>query len=405
MNEDIRTAIVLGGTEPHISLINELKENGYFVVLVDYTDSPPAKGFADRHIISSTLDYDSVLKLANDLAASIVISTCVDQANVVASYVSEKLNLPRLYSFKTAVRISKKSEMKDAMMKLGIPTSRYVVSVSGTRGYEALCLPLIVKPSDCTGSKGVVKVDTYEEVDGAVEAARSLSPSDTVIIEEFVDGEEVQLDFLIVNGKPNFIMSRQKVKGITGKGEFQQSSGSTVPANLTDQDITKFSAYVEKLANEFDLGTTPFFIQALVNKESISVIEFAPRIGGGLSHRLIKAVTGVDIIAQSLNAHLNKPIESKVIKPNAVFRTGLLYSHGGIFGKLEGQDECLSLELIECFVPYKKEGEKLGSDLASRNRVAAFISKADNQDSLEKKVRSIFDKVKIYDINGLLINR
>ena len=87
-------AIVLGGTVPHVSLVQKLQKRGFYTILLDYLDNPPAKQYADEHIKESTLDKDAVLEVAKQKNAAIVISTCVDQANSICCYVAEKLKMP-----------------------------------------------------------------------------------------------------------------------------------------------------------------------------------------------------------------------------------------------------------------------------------------------------------------------
>ena len=111
-----KVAIVLGGTSPHIELIRQLHERNFFVVLVDYLSNPPAKQYADVHIQESTLDCEAVLNVAIEFNASLVISACVDQANITACYVAEKLNLPRPYSYELANNITNKGYMKEVMV-------------------------------------------------------------------------------------------------------------------------------------------------------------------------------------------------------------------------------------------------------------------------------------------------
>ena len=102
----MKTAIVLGGTVPHIDLICQLKARGFKTVLVDYTVAPPAKEFADDHVRESTLDKDAVLRIASEKEANLVISTSVDQANVVCCYVAERQGLPHPYSYETALNVT-----------------------------------------------------------------------------------------------------------------------------------------------------------------------------------------------------------------------------------------------------------------------------------------------------------
>ena len=109
MNKPI--ALVLGGTVPHVHLIELLKERGYYTVLLDYTPNPPAKEYADEHLPVSTLDNEAVLKVARERKASLVISTNVDQANVTCCYVSEKLGLYSPYSYEIALDVTDKQRM------------------------------------------------------------------------------------------------------------------------------------------------------------------------------------------------------------------------------------------------------------------------------------------------------
>src|SRR5690554_5886296 len=122
MNKQV--AIVLGGTFPHISLLEKLKERGYYTVLIDYFENPPAKLYADEHVMASTLDKEAVLEISKQKEASLVISAYIDQANVTACYVAEKLNLPHPYSYETSLNVTNKLLMKNLMINNNIPTSK-----------------------------------------------------------------------------------------------------------------------------------------------------------------------------------------------------------------------------------------------------------------------------------------
>lgn len=160
MKEKKPIAIVLAGTRPHILLIEKLKQRGFYVILVDYLDNPIAKPYADLHFQESTLNNEAVINIAREYNASLVISTCVDQANLTACYVSGKLGLPHPYSYETAMNVTDKLRMKKIMMENNIPTSKYYnISESMIQDIYDLKYPVIVKPADCNSSKGVRKVD------------------------------------------------------------------------------------------------------------------------------------------------------------------------------------------------------------------------------------------------------
>jgi len=123
---DEKVAVVLGGTSPHAELICRLQKRGYYTILIDYLDNPPAKAVANLHVQESTMDMEMVYQVAKQYNADIVISACVDQANITACYADEKLGLPHPYSYELASKITNKGYMKQVMFEHGIPTSRYI---------------------------------------------------------------------------------------------------------------------------------------------------------------------------------------------------------------------------------------------------------------------------------------
>jgi carbamoylphosphate synthase large subunit len=216
-------AVVLGGTFPHIQLIRKLKQRGYYTILVDYYDNPPAKREADLHIKESTLDKGAVLILARENNAKLIISTCIDQANVTACYVAEKLGLNKPYSFDTALTVSNKLLMKAKMLENNIPTSKYF-KVSDLKDIDSIDLdyPVIVKPTDSNSSKGVRKADNYRELREYLQDALKISSGNEAIIEQFKVGKEIGLDCIIKDKKVSIILSRERKKLQTEMEQFSR---------------------------------------------------------------------------------------------------------------------------------------------------------------------------------------
>src|SRR5690554_6886519 len=153
-------AIVLGGTHDHVLLLQKLKERGYYTLLIDYNENPPARRFADEYIRESTLDKDKILEIATTVDAALVIATCIDQALLTMCYVSEELNLPCHLTYEQALNLTNKAYMKKLFFDNGIPTSKYYIventeDISGkVLGFE---YPVVVKPADANSSKGIQK--------------------------------------------------------------------------------------------------------------------------------------------------------------------------------------------------------------------------------------------------------
>ena len=403
-----KTAIVLGGTSPHAILVQKLKVRGYYVVLVDYLDNPPAKQFADEHIQASTLDKDIVLQISVEKNADIVISTCIDQANSVCCYVAEKLNLPHPYSYETSLNVTDKGLMKRIMMDNNIPTSSYII-VEDTENIDwtKVTFPAVVKPVDCNSSKGVRRVDSVDEAKFRIAEAIELSRTRKAIIEGFNKGEEIQVDCVAAENGVEVVLTRQKNKiSNSGNEMVLQSRGSIIPAPLDETLNYQAQAIAKKIASSFGLTNTPFFYQAIVTEDGIKVLEFAPRIGGGLSYYVIKELAGFDVIEAAIDSFIGKPIEHKVSPLEKCYSTNLIYMMPGVFDHIEGlhelKDEGLAYEVFTL----KAKGTIIDSDMRSSNRVAAFILEANTFEELALKEEKAINMIEIRDNKGnALLNR
>lgn len=403
-----KVAIVLGGTSPHVLLVSKLKERGYYVLLIDYLDNPPAKKNADEHLQISTLDKDGILAVARERKAELVISACIDQANSVCCYVAEKLGLPRPYSYKTSLDVTDKGLMKRIFVDNGIPTSSYLtVDSVDAIDWNKVQYPAVVKPVDCNSSKGVRRVDSEEETRLRVQEAIEMSRTRTAIIEGFNCGFEIQVDCVSTQTGVKVMMTRKKQKiAARGNGMVLQSYGSVFPAPLSDDLNRQVQDIAEKIAHSFGLKNTPFFYQAIVTDVGVQVLEFAPRVGGGLSYHVLKDFGGYDPVECVIDSFLGKNISVEPKLQNRYHSTNLLYMKPGVFDHIDGFDELKNQSVVSDIFVMKASGTKIDSDMRSSNRVAAFIVEGASYDELIKKARTAFDMLEIRDNQGnALLNR
>lgn len=395
-------AIVLGGTNPHRALISSLKERGYYVTLIDYLENPPAKALADLHIQESTLDKKKVLEIAKKMKVSLVISSCVDQAYVTACYVGEELGLSIPFSYQTSRTTSEKITMKQTMLKNRIPTANFVVTDdSKNPNLEDLNYPLVVKPSDTNGSKGVRKVDSKDLLEKSIKEALLVSRNKKIIAEEFMEGIEIGVDCIISNHKAYIITTHQKRKpNINTDNSVIFSIGSLSPAQLSEKAIENVKFIANRIAHVFKLNNTPLLIQFIVNHNDVKVIEFAPRIGGGLNFFKIKQFAAYDIINASIDSFLNIPIKTNFSIPNCFYSENHIYTEPGIFGEIIGSNDLIKNETIEILFPNKTRGMSIEPGKASKERAASFIVKGQTIKEIEDKVKRALDVIKVKDING-----
>lgn len=389
--------IVLGGTFPHITLVSKLKSRGYYVILIDYLDHPPAKAVADLHIQESTLDKEKVLQIAKKYEVKLVISTCIDQANVTACYVAEALGLTRPYSYDKSLEVTNKLEMKQKMIDNNINTSKFqeVTSFEDLRIHK-LNFPLIVKPVDSNSSKGVKKIESQEKIQEYVNDAIRLSRNGKAIIEEFVKGKEIGIDCYVKNGEAHVLMVKERRK-INLQSNTQQIFGCLWPTNLIEENLPVMKKLATDIARVFELDNTPLMIQAIANGDQVNVIEFAPRIGGGESFRIIKLQTGFDFVEAAIDSFLNKEVELDCIPMNHYYAENFIYIKESSFQKVEGLQELVDEGIIEYFDIYKAEGTKIAAELTSNNRVGVFGVKGKEKKDVLKKINVAIQNMYVYN--------
>lgn len=396
MNEVIPTAVVLGGTYPHIRLLQNLAARGFRTVLIDYYENPCAKPFADVHYRDSTLDRDRVLDIARDENAALVISSCIDQVNWIACSVAEELGLPHPYDSDQATIVTNKPLMKKFMRDHGIPTAAFVVADRNDPFPQVdLQLPLIVKPADSNSSKGIARIDSLDKLESAVCNAMSISRSDEVVIEEFVEGREIGIDCYICDGVPHLLMTKARRKIPAEASNHQQIYGCIWPADLTIDETNAALHIARSIATALGLKNAPLMIQAIAAENGIKVIEFAARFGGGESFKIIELATGVDIVDLSIRSFLGEHVSLQVGNAGTLYAETFIYSEECVFDRIEAEDP-----RIDHLHQYKTTGMAVGSALTSNNRVGCFIVSGENIAELRGKIAGIVDSLSVIDKDG-----
>lgn len=399
INENNRpVAIVLGGTSPHIELIRQLQDRGYFVVLADYLDNPPAKQFADLHEQVSTMDNDAVLETAKKYDAKLVISACVDQANITACYVAEQLGLTKPYSYKTASQITNKGIMKKTMVENHIPTTRYIYLEAGEEPTDFdLQFPVMIKPADSCASSGVKKAGNMEELKQFLSEAKQVSRTGRTVVEEFFSGVEVSAYCFVKDRKANIIMVSERLSVIEGEDQVLKCYATITPPAVSDAAMEKLKDAATKIAEAFGLDNTPLHVQALIDADKISIIEFAPRVGGGISYRTIRDNTGFDIISATIDSYLEKKVDLRYSEIAYCYSVNLIYGVPSVFDRVEGAEALIDEGVIESIHYHKTKGMRIYADRASGGRIAAFLVKGKDRAEVCEKVAYAMERMEAYD--------
>lgn len=402
-----RTAIVLGGSVVHLPLVHEMKARGFHVVLVDYLPDPPAKAIADEHVQLSTLDKEAVLELARERKADVVINTSLDQAIPTAGYVAERLGLPAPYGYQAALDLTDKSRMKRLMLDNSIPTSRFVVIPStGDPNSHGLGYPVMVKPADGTGSIGVERVESEADLKKCFANAAKHSRSGQVIVEEFCRGKEWNIYAFVLEGKAHRLLILEKQKILHGYDHGMQQVGSIMPAAVEGQLDRIIAAVTERIVDVFGIRNSPLLIQAMVERDRVSVIEVAARLGGtGLSTRIIQENSGFDIMGAAIDVYLGNKVNAPGAGAGNYYASNFIYAAPGVIGDVLGLEELKRDGTIEEFFVMKGPGSSVPEGMSSKNRVASFFVRSRDRGSLFERIERAVQRIDVVDSHGVSIMR
>lgn len=397
---DQKKAIILCGGIPQLALVNDLKERGVYTILLDQNEKAPAVKYADKFYPVSTMDVQGVKEVAEKENVDFLMTVCADQMLLVVAQVSEMLGLPCYISYETAKNVSDKACMKRIFVENGVPTSKHVILKElSEESISGLSYPIIVKPVDSYSSRGVKKVWNYAELSEAFDAAVTISRTKTAVVEEFVEGSELTVDAYIENGVAN-VLCISGLDKIPGNNKFVIHRGRC-PAKVTQKVEEIVKDTVQKIATAFELRDTPMLVQMITDGvEKVSVVEFCARTGGGVKFRLIKKMTGFDVVKAVADLTMGLKPHVEVQKSGKHVINEFLYCDNGVLDHLEGFEKLKNDGIISEYYQLKAKGHEFKEISSSGDRVACFTVEDDDINELNRKHAIASKAVKAISIDG-----
>lgn len=393
-------ALVLAGSCPQIVLLGLLKDRGIETVLADNNVNAVARPYADHFVKVDLLNCEAVKQVAIEQQVDFLITVCADQVLITVAKVSEELGLPCYIDYQTAVDVSDKSLMKDIFHKHDIPTSKNLfMSELDMEKIADLTYPLVVKPADAYSSKGVRKVTNEEELRQFFAEAAQISRSGLVIVEEYVDGAEITVDFQVIDGVAH-LLSASNTEKVDYKDRFL-AFRTRYPAAISADTLERIRVIGQKIADAFGLKNTPMLVQLLTDDRRESVLEFCARNGGGAKYLLIKRASGFDPIDGVIRLTLGEPVELGEVRSEHKYYTNeFLYAHPGVFDHLEGFEELKQAGILDEYWQFKWQGAEIFNAATSSDRVASITIAADSFEELVEKHNKAAATIKIIGADG-----
>ena len=292
--------LLLGGGHAEIPLIQAAQSLGWYVITTGNAREGLGHPYADKNVFADFSDKDAMLELAKSEGVQAVCSGCNDFALLSTVYVCEKLGLPGHDSYATSLEIHHKDKYRALATRLGIPTPRAITVRASNRtencaDFETtiaqLTFPIIVKPVDLTGGKGIHRAANADEARVAYKDACSRTRQDHIVVEEFVQGSNHGFSAMLVKGKVAFAFSDNEQYYINK----YMVSGANSPSTSNNKTLAMLREYSERIAQELHLVNGILHIQYIERADGTPVIiEICRRPPGDLYIKFVKYATGID---------------------------------------------------------------------------------------------------------------
>ena len=302
----MKRILIVGASDFQLPAIIKAKEMGLYVGVADFNSNAVGIPYADEFFYVSTIDAEGIYQAAKEFVADGIVTLCTDMPMRAIAYACEQLGLKGL-DIDSAVRATDKGVMIDAFAKNGVEHPVYQVLPSGNFekfDQNAFSFPLITKPTDNSGSRGIMKVNSLDELENALAYSSNDGRSGDVIVQEFMQGPEVSVELMVIDGVPNVLQVTDKLT--TGAPHFVEI-GHSQPSKISENDLVKIRDLAKRAAMAVGIVDGAGHAEIILTKDGPKVVEIGARMGGGcITTHLVPLSTGIDMTKATIQVALGE---------------------------------------------------------------------------------------------------
>lgn len=344
----MKKLLVTGGSYAEIPLIEEAKKQGWYVITTGNHRDGLGHQHSDRYIPCDYSNMESICQLAKSEGVEGVVSACNDFSYLSTAYTCEKLSLPGHDSLETAKVIHHKHHFRSMVSSLGIPSPKAILCDTfqgAVSASEAIGFPLVVKPIDLFSGTGVTICKNPMELEDAFYKAKKATRQNSVLLEEFISGDQHGSTMLLKNQKVVWSFFDDEQYYLTPYIVAGASSTTSIDSGISSQ----LCRDVEKVARYLHLVDGLFHVQFIVDQKNYPMmIDPCRRSPGDLYILLAKYATGTDYPSEIIKAETGIPLSDQYISAQR------LIARECIFPKQEGVVKKIHIRQdIEKYIIYR----------------------------------------------------
>lgn len=385
----MKKLMILGGSRYALPVIEAAKKLGIYTITADYLPDNIAHKYSDEYVNVSIIDLEATLGAARRLGINGIMSFACDPGVITAAYVAEQMGLPSVGPYESVCVLQNKGKFRKFLTDNGftVPVAKgYKDIEEAFRDIDIFNWPVIVKPTDSAGSKGVTRVDNPNNLKKSIEYALSYSHSNEFIIEDYItqNGFSSDTDSFSINGELKFVSFNSQRFDRDAKNPYTPAAYSW-PSSMTLEHQEELKNEIQRLLKLLNMKTAIYNIETREGTNGKAyIMEISPRGGGNRLAECLRYATGVDMITNMVKYAVGMPLDEINQKPyDGCWAEIILHSDKeGLFDFLWISDE-LSNNVIERDL-WIEEGTKVGAFEAANEAIGTLVLKFENEERLQE---------------------
>ncbi|MBQ9226295.1 MAG: ATP-grasp domain-containing protein [Fibrobacter sp.] len=393
--------MLLGGLRYLLPVIEEAHKLGVYVITADYLPNNIAHKYSDKYCNVSIIDKNAVLNAAQELKIDGILSHAVDPGVVSAAYVAEKMGLPFQCSYEAACILQDKSKFRTFLSENGFncPKAKGYSDVNAAlKDVDYFNWPVIVKPADSAGSKGVTKVENKIDLKIAIETALAASLSKHFVIEDFLDkvGAQSSADIFTIDGKLVYPAYSDQLFDKDAANPYTPAI-EIWPASMEQKFQDDLTAQLQRLFLLLNVKSGIYNVESRVCSDGKAyIMEVSPRGGGNRIAELQDMATGQSLIRNEIRKALGMPMDDIVVpKYDGVWCNYILHSNKpGTFVSID-IDPDFQQKHVRNIGLIVKPGDEVVPFTGANNSLGTLFLRFENCEKLDSALSNISKKITI----------
>ena len=402
----MKKLLILGGSRYILPVIRAAHELGIYVITCDYLPDNIAHQYSDEYCNVSIVEKDKVLAAARQLKIDGILSFACDPGVETAAYVAEQMSLPSCGSYESVSVLQDKEKFRAFLAKNGfrVPKAKgYLFVDDALADIDLFRWPVIVKPVDSAGSKGVKRLDRPDELPAAAEYAISFSKTKRFIVEEFIEkkGNSSDSDCFSVDGKLVFASFSNQYFDETASNPYTPAAYSW-PSDMSEEGQKELRTELQRLMSLLQLGTSIYNIET---REGVDgkpyIMEVSPRGGGNRLAEMLCMASGTDLVKNTVRAAVGEPVIGIEHDPayNGCWAEVILHADcDGKFSHLWLEPEFESKNVIEKDI-WVREGAMVHAFTGANETIGTLVLRFETQEQLHEALKDLKRLVKVIVTN------